>query len=168
MLFDRDGTIVHDVPYNAEPGKVRPVDDAREALDRLRGNGIRVGVVTNQSGVGRGLVTREALAEVNARVDDLLGPFDVWSECLHTPEHGCSCRKPQPGLVLDACARVGVQPRRTVVVGDIGGDVEAARAAGATGVLVPTAATRREEVAAAPVVRGDLSSVVDDLLGGRW
>ena len=168
VLFDRDGTIVHDVPYNAEPDAVRPVQDAREALDRLRHKGIRVGVVTNQSGVGRGLVAPEDLARVNDRVDDLLGPFDVWSQCVHAPEDGCACRKPAPGLVIDACSRLGVEPRRTVVVGDIGGDVAAAQAAGATGVLVPTTATRHEEVAAAPVVRPDLGSVVDDLLGGRW
>jgi histidinol-phosphate phosphatase family protein len=168
VLLDRDGTIVHDVPYNADPDTVRPVEGAREALDQLRRNGIRLGVVSNQSGVGRGLMSPEDLARVDRRVDELLGPFDVWCECLHAPDAGCDCRKPAPGLVTDACSRLGVDPRRTVVVGDIGGDVEAARAAGAVGVLVPTPTTREEEVAAAPVVRSDLGSVVDDLLGGRW
>lgn len=168
VLLDRDGTIVRDVPYNTDPEAVQAVSGARESLDRLRRNGIRVGVVTNQSGVGRGLISPEELDAVNARVQELLGPFDVWCQCLHTPDEGCDCRKPEPGLVLDACARLDVDPRRTVVVGDIGGDVAAARAAGATGVLVPNGATRRAEVAAAPVVRDDLGSVVDDLLGGRW
>ena len=168
VLLDRDGTIVHDVPYNADPDAVQPVEGAREALDRLRRNGIRVGVVSNQSGVGRGLISPEDLARVDRRVDELLGPFDVWCECVHAPDAGCACRKPAPGLVTDACSRLGVDPRRTVVVGDIGGDVEAAHAAGAVGVLVPTPGTREEEVAAAPLVRGDLGAVVDDLLGGRW
>ena len=168
VLFDRDGTLVHDVPYNTDPSAVRPLDGAVESLDRLRRNGIRVGVVTNQSGVGRGLIAPDQLAAVNGRVEELLGPFDVWSQCVHAPDEGCSCRKPQPELVLDACARLDVDPGRAVVVGDIGSDVEAAMAAGATPALVPTPATRAAEVAAAPRVWPDIGSVVDDLLGGRW
>ena len=169
VLLDRDGTLVHDVPYNTDPDAVEVLDGVRQSLDRLRDNGIRIGVVTNQSGVGRGLITPQQLDAVNRRIDDLLGPFDVWCQCLHAPEDGCSCRKPRPQLVLDACARLDVDPHRTVVVGDIGSDVEAAVAAGATGALVPTAATRPAEIAAAaPRVWADLPSVVDDLLGGRW
>jgi histidinol-phosphate phosphatase family protein len=168
VLFDRDGTLVHDVPYNTKPSAVHPVDGAVESLDRLRRNGIRVGVVTNQSGVGRGLVAPDELEAVNGRVEELLGPFDVWSQCLHAPGEGCACRKPQPQLILEACARLGVDPGRAVVVGDIGSDVEAAVAAGATPALVPTATTRPAEVAAAPRVWPDIGSVVDDLLGGRW
>lgn len=168
VLLDRDGTIVHDVPYNSDPEAVRPVAGARESLDRLRCNGIRVGVVTNQSGVGRGLLSERELGAVNARVQELLGPFDVWSQCLHAPDEQCDCRKPEPGLVLEACARLGVDPGRTVVVGDIGSDVAAAGAAGAVGVLVPNGATRREEVEDAPLVATDLGSAVDALLGGRW
>ncbi|MEW1955819.1 HAD-IIIA family hydrolase [Terrabacter sp. NPDC080008] len=168
VLLDRDGTIVHDVPYNSDPDAVRPVDGARESLDRLRANGIRIGVVTNQSGVGRGLLTEDELHAVNARVEQLLGPFDVWNQCLHAPDEGCDCRKPEPGLVLDACARLGVDPGRTVVVGDIRSDMAAAGAAGAVGVLVPNGATRREEVDEATLVAPDLGSAVDALLGGRW
>jgi HAD superfamily hydrolase (TIGR01662 family) len=168
VLLDRDGTIVHDVPYNADPAAVRPFEGARESLDRLRGNGIRVGVVTNQSGVGRGLISPAQLDAVNRRVSDLLGPFDVWCQCLHAPEEGCGCRKPSPQLVLEACDRLGVDPSRTVLVGDIGSDVTAAERAGAHGVLVPNGATRPEEVAAARRVGRDLGTVVDDLLGGRW
>jgi histidinol-phosphate phosphatase family protein len=120
-------------------------------------------VVTNQSGVGRGLISPQQLDAVNERIEELLGPFDVWCQCLHAPDEGCTCRKPEPQLVLDACARLDVDPHRTVLVGDIGADVEAALAAGAKPALVPTA-----EVAAAPRVWNDLGSVVDDLLGGRW
>lgn len=167
VLLDRDGTLVEDVPYNGDPDAVRPVPGARAALDRLRGAGIAVGVVTNQSGVARGLLTPEHVAAVNARVAELLGPFDVVRHCPHGPDDGCACRKPAPGMVLDAAATLGVPPYACAVVGDIGADMAAAIAAGARGVLVPTAATRRAEVRAAPAVAADLAEAVDLLLGDR-
>lgn len=161
VLFDRDGTLVHDVPYNGDPALVRPVDGAAAAVGRLRAAGIPLGVVTNQSGIGRRIVTRDQVDRVNARVDELLGPFDTWQLCPHAPDAGCGCRKPAPGLVLAAAAALGVPAQRCVVIGDIGADVAAARAAGARGVLVPTATTRPQEVAAAPVVAPDLATAVD-------
>jgi HAD superfamily hydrolase (TIGR01662 family) len=168
VLFDRDGTLVHDVPYNGDPSLVEPVAGAREALDRLRAAGLRVGVVTNQSGVASGSITLEQLAAVNRRVEDLLGPFDTWQYCPHGRDDGCGCRKPAPGLVKQACAALDVQPARCVVIGDIGSDVAAAEAAGARSILVPNAGTRREEVAAAAHVQPDLGSAVTALLEGRW
>lgn len=149
VLFDRDGTLVEDVPYNADPGRVRPMPLAREALDTLRAQGVAVGVVSNQSGVARGLLTEADVAAVQRRVEDLLGPFAVWAVCPHGPEDGCRCRKPGPGLIEAACAELGVLPGHTVVVGDIEADLAAAHAAGARGVLVPTPATRPEETAQA-------------------
>jgi HAD superfamily hydrolase (TIGR01662 family) len=168
VLFDRDGTLVHDVPYNGDPELVRPVPGARAALDRLRAAGVRIGLVTNQSGVASGRLTPADVSAVNERVAALLGPFDTVQWCPHGAADGCRCRKPAPGMVEQACADLGVSPSRCVVVGDIGSDVEAATAAGATGVLVPTAATRREEVDAASVVHEDLGSAVDELIAGRW
>jgi HAD superfamily hydrolase (TIGR01662 family) len=165
VLVDRDGTIVHDVPYNGDARKVVPVDGAREALDRLRDAGIRVGVVTNQSGVGSGQITREQMDAVNARVEELLGPFDVWQVCPHAADDGCGCRKPAPGLVKAACQEVGVDPQRCVVIGDIGSDVEAAWAAGAEAILVPTQQTRPEEVRHADRVAQSLAGAVDLVLG---
>ena len=167
MLFDRDGTLVVDVPYCADPALVTPVPTARAALALLRAAGIRVGVVSNQSGIARGLLDREQVDAVNRRVDALLGPFDVWQVCPHGPDDGCACRKPEPGMVLAAASRLGVAPGDVAVVGDIGADVGAARAAGARSVLVPTPVTMPEEVDAAPVVRPDLLAAVRHLLGAR-
>lgn len=164
MLFDRDGTLVVDVPYNGDPARVRPIPAARDALDLLRTAGIPVGVVTNQSGVARGLTTRRSVDAVNRRVEQLLGPFAQWQVCPHGPADGCACRKPRAGMVLAAAVAWGVPPERIGVVGDIGSDVEAAAAAGALPVLVPTQATRREEIMAAPVVRPDLEAAVRHLL----
>jgi histidinol-phosphate phosphatase family protein len=165
VLFDRDGTLVVDVPYNGDPGRVTPMPGAREALDRLRAAGVALGVVSNQSGVARGLLTPDDVEAVNARVEELLGPFGTWAVCPHGPDDGCACRKPQPGLVLRTAAALGVAPSRCVVVGDIGADVAAAGAAGARAILVPTAVTRPEEVAAAPELAPDLATVADLLLG---
>ncbi|MEN3539084.1 HAD family hydrolase [Microbispora sp. ZYX-F-249] len=166
VLFDRDGTLVHDVPYNSDPDRVEPVAGAREALARLRAEGIPVGIVTNQSGVAKGLIAPEALRAVNDRVESLLGPFDVWEICPHDDGDRCDCRKPAPGLVLRAARRLGVAPEDCVVIGDIGRDVEAARAAGARGVLVPTPVTLPEEVSAAPEVAPDLAAAIDLVLAG--
>lgn len=168
VLFDRDGTLVHDVPYNGDPTLVRPVDGAREALDRLRAAGLRLGVVTNQSGLARGRFTRRDLDRVNARVEELLGPFDTWQVCPHAEAGpgvaGCRCRKPSPGMVSDAARALGTTPDRCVLVGDIGADMTAAGAAGAAGILVPTPQTRAEEIASAPAVAGDLPGAVDLIL----
>jgi HAD superfamily hydrolase (TIGR01662 family) len=166
VLFDRDGTLVTDVPYNGDPDLVVPMPGAAAAVTALRSLGIPVGVVSNQSGVARGLITRQDVEAVRRRVDGLVGPFAVWAVCPHGPGDGCSCRKPAPGLILAACARLGVRPSRTVVVGDIGSDMEAARAAGARGVLVPTPATLPGEVAAAVETATGLPAVVRMLLMG--
>ncbi|MEP6851603.1 MAG: HAD-IIIA family hydrolase [bacterium] len=167
VLIDRDGTIVRDVPYNGDPNQVQPMDGARAALDRLRAAGLPLAVITNQSGVGTGRLTRAQVDAVNARVEELLGPFDLWLVCPHSADDGCRCRKPQPGLVLDAAAGLGVSAQRCAVIGDIGSDVQAAAAAGALGVLVPTEHTRREEIRAAPVVAANLGRAVDHLLAAR-
>jgi D-glycero-D-manno-heptose 1,7-bisphosphate phosphatase len=167
VLFDRDGTLIVDVPYCGDPAQVRPMPAARAALALLDAAGIPAGVVTNQSGIARGLLGAEQATAVNRRVDELLGPFAVWQVCPHGPEDGCACRKPQPGMVLAAAQRLGLPPERVAVVGDIGADVGAATAAGAASVLVPTPVTLAEEVAAAPVVRPDLVAAVRYLLDGE-
>jgi histidinol-phosphate phosphatase family protein len=181
VLFDRDGTLVHDVPYNGDPDRVVPVPGARAALDRLRRAGLAIGLVTNQSGIGRGTLRLDEVAAVNRRVAELVGRFDVVAVCPHADDDRCGCRKPGPGLVRAAAAAVGVPADRCVVVGDIGTDVQAARSAGARAVLVPNAATRPAEVAMANqlegedgggtgpavAVRPDLRAAVDLILS-RW
>ena len=168
VLFDRDGTLVDDVAYNTDPTRVSPVPRAAEALTALRSAGVQLGVVTNQSGVASGLITPEQLDAVNARVDELLGPFDVYEVCPHGRNDGCQCRKPAPGMVKRACHAVGVQPSRCVVVGDIASDVDAAESAGAVGILVPTPNTESGEVRAALHVHTDLPTAVEAILCGHW
>ena len=168
VLLDRDGTLVRDVPYNGDPERVVPVPGARQALDRLRAEGVRLAIVSNQSGVARGLLSRDDVDSVNERVAELLGPFEAVHVCHHGPDDGCSCRKPAPGLVQRACTEAGVDPSRTVMIGDIGADVEAAVAAGVSAVLVPTDATRPSEVVSAPRVARSLTEAVSRVLAGAW
>lgn len=168
VLFDRDGTLVHDFPYNGDPDWVRPVPGAKEALDRLRARGVQVGVVSNQSGVARGIITRAQVDACMERLAELLGPFDTLQICPHGPDDGCDCRKPAPGMVKAACAELGVDPARCVVIGDIGADVDAAAAAGAVGMLVPTPVTRKAEIDAADWALTTVTEAVDVVLDGSW
>jgi histidinol-phosphate phosphatase family protein len=164
VLFDRDGTLVHDEPYNGRPELVRPVAGATAAIARLRLAGLRVGVVSNQSGVARGLIGTGDVEAVNRRVDELLGPFDTWQYCPHDDADGCARRKPQPGMVIDAARDLGVPVAHCVVIGDTAADVAAAAAAGATGILVPNRATRAAEVRAAEWTAPDLGAAVEAVL----
>ena len=166
VLFDRDGTLVVDVPYNGDAERVRLVPGAREALRRLRRAGVPVAVITNQSGVGRGLIGPDDVASVNRRIEDLAGPIGPWLMCFHAPEANCSCRKPRAGLVLAAAERLGVEASGCVVVGDTEADVLAASAAGARAILVPNAATRAEEIARSHPVASGLLHAVDLALSG--
>lgn len=166
VLLDRDGTLVVDVPYNAEPDRVVLMPTAVAALDRLRAARIPTAVVSNQSGIARGLLTREQVDAVNTKVAQLLGPVGPFFVCPHAPGDGCACRKPAPGMVFEAAAALGVPASSCALVGDIGADVEAALAAGARPVLVPTATTRPEEIAAAPEVAANLVAAVELLLDG--
>src|SRR3712207_7937373 len=112
VLLDRDGTLLVDVPYNGDPERVRPMPGAAEALARLREAGVPTALITNQSGIGRGLVDREQVDAVNARMEELLGPVGPKAICPHGPDDGCACRKPRPGLVLQAAEALGVAPER--------------------------------------------------------
>jgi histidinol-phosphate phosphatase family protein len=166
ILFDRDGTLIEDVPYNGDPSLVTPLGTATAAVRLARTHGLRTGVITNQSGVRRGLITCGQVDQVNSRVDRLLGPFDTWQVCPHGPDDGCACRKPAPGMIFAACAALGVDACEVVVIGDIESDMDAAANAGARAVLVPTPVTRAEEVQRARVTAQDLCAAVDLVLNG--
>jgi histidinol-phosphate phosphatase family protein len=165
VLFDRDGTLVVDQPYNGDPRAVRPMHDAAAALGLLRRRGIATGIVTNQSGIARGLLTRAQVDGVNGEVQHRLGPFQYVAVCPHAPEDGCACRKPAPGMVLTAARALGVSPDRCALIGDIATDVDAAVAAGARAILVPNERTAAEDVERAPEVATGLVEAVLRLIG---
>jgi histidinol-phosphate phosphatase family protein len=165
VLVDRDGTMVRDVPYNGLPDLVEPLPGVANALTRLRAAGVRVGVVTNQSGVARGLLTMDQVAAVNGRVEQLLGPFEDWQVCPHGEDERCQCRKPQPGMVTAAARALGVPVNRVAIIGDTGADIQAALSAGAAmSALVPNDVTRQEEIDSAPAVFETFAAAVDAIL----
>ncbi|MFF0012028.1 HAD-IIIA family hydrolase [Streptomyces sp. NPDC005374] len=162
VLFDRGSILAEDV---SDPDRVRPVAGVREALGMLRMHDIRTGFLALQPGVGHGRLSDADVRAVNHRVDELLGPFDIWGVCPHEPDDGCHCRPPETGLILWAAGRVCTAPADCAVVGNAA-DVEAASRVGAHGILVPDERTRPEETAQAGHVAPDVLTAVRALLTG--
>jgi histidinol-phosphate phosphatase family protein len=142
VFLDRDGTLIKERDYLSDPDGVELEDGAATALLDMQARGLALVLVTNQSGVGRGLFGPEALASVHRRLAELLARegvvLDGWYVCPHRPEDACGCRKPRPGLVAQAVRDLGVNPSTSFVVGDKMSDVLLAGAIGATGILVAT------------------------------
>ena len=167
ILFDRDGTLIVDTPGNRDPDRIELMPHAADALALAREWGYAVAVVTNQPAVADGTIDQAGLFALHARIEELTGPIDGWFICIHGTAEGCECRKPEPGLIVAASARLGIPPERCTVIGDIGADIEAAKAAGASAVLVPTPVTRREEIEAAPAVADDVLDAVRLVVNGN-
>ncbi len=161
VLFDRDGTIIAD-----GGGSLTLMPGAVTAIARLRERGMLIGVVTNQPRAAGNPGARRAMQGLNHRIETRVGSLDGWFVCTHAVDEGCSCRKPQPGLILEAARTFGIAPHECVVIGDIGSDMEAAERAGAQGILVPTPITLREEISRASVVCRDLLQAVNRVLAG--
>jgi D-glycero-D-manno-heptose 1,7-bisphosphate phosphatase len=143
VFLDRDGTITEQCPrgeFVTRPEDLALVPGAGDALRRLARAGYALVVVSNQSGVGSGLFTAEAVDAVNARMEELLAGagvrLDRVSYCPHAPGSGCECRKPRPGMILRAAGELGLDLPRSWLLGDAARDVEAAKAAGCRTVLV--------------------------------
>jgi D-glycero-D-manno-heptose 1,7-bisphosphate phosphatase len=156
VFLDRDGTIIDDVGYLDRVDGVVLYPWSADALRLLKRGGFAIVVITNQSGVARGLYAESAVHDVHAHLTDALGRggavVDGWYHCPHHVDAvdaayrlDCDCRKPKPGMLVRAAADLGLDLARSVVVGDRWSDVAAARAVGAAGVLVRTGAGAREE-----------------------
>ncbi len=134
LFVDRDDTLIRNVPYNSEPERVELLPGAARALQWVREAGIRIVVVSNQSGIARGHHTEDDVRAVNARMREELqnGGADVdgiyW--CPHADDAGCDCRKPEPGLLLRAARELDIDLGRSLTVGNAQRDLEAGRSAG--------------------------------------
>lgn len=165
IFLDKDGTLIEDVPYNVDPGAIALATGAREGLPLLTSLGYRLFVVSNQSGVARGLFRESDLEPVSERLRELAleagAEIEGFYYCPHL-ESGtvsayaarCACRKPEPGLVLRAAAEHRLDLERSWLVGDILNDVEAGRRAGCRTVLLDVG--HETEWLDAPLRRPDL------------
>jgi D-glycero-D-manno-heptose 1,7-bisphosphate phosphatase len=150
VFLDRDGTIIEDRDYLRDPDEVRLLPGAAAAVRRLNEAGLPAIVVTNQSGIARGLVTEAEYEATAARLDDLLAAgharLDARYHCPHLPEitGACECRKPGVLLYERAARELGLELGRSWWVGDRLRDVEAATRFGGRGTLVLTGAGREE------------------------
>lgn len=173
LVLDRDGVINEDSDeYIKSAEEWVPIAGSLEAIARLNHAGVKVVVATNQSGIGRGLFTVEDLNRMHAKFQRALtrlgGHVDGIFFCPHTPEVGCECRKPAPGLLRSISLRFGLPLIGIPVIGDSKRDLDAAIAVKAQPVLVRTGKGQRTlashpELADLPVY-DDLADAVDQLL----
>ncbi|MGB3296549.1 MAG: HAD family hydrolase [Phormidesmis sp.] len=144
IFLDKDGTLIHDVPYNVNPSLITLAEGVRSGVQRLHSAGFELIVITNQSGVARGYFPESALPAVRDKLESLLEvSLTGFYYCPHHPQGtvaryatACECRKPEPGLLLKAAADHAVDLSRSWMIGDILNDVEAGHRAGCRSVLI--------------------------------
>ena len=182
VLLDKDGTLIEDVPYNVDPALIRLRPGAGAALRTLQAAGFRLVVVSNQSGVARGLFAESALSAVAARLRALLAAeqvaLDAILYCPHHPEgvvtpfaRLCDCRKPAPGMLLQAAHALDLDLARSWLFGDILDDIEAGHRAGCRAVLVENGGETIWRITPArrpDATVPDLVAAADVVLGGPW
>jgi histidinol-phosphate phosphatase family protein len=167
VFLDRDGTLVEDHGFMHRLSDYALLPGAIEALQLLRRAGFRLAIVTNQSGIGRGIFGTEDFWAFQRRLLEDLAAADVQIEetyvCPHRPEDGCDCRKPRPGLVWQARDRFSIDLHESWVIGDHASDVALGVAAGCRSILVLTGhgAEERAKLIAAP---GPPALIVPDIL----
>lgn len=165
VFLDRDGTLNEDPGYLAHPDQLKLLPGVGEALAMLKRAGFELIVVSNQSGVGRGLIGQDILPKIHERLDELLRPtgatIDHYELCLHRPEDDCACRKPKAKLLIDGARACGVDLLVSYMVGDKASDLGAGLDAGVrASVLVRTGEGRSTETALAP---GQAAYVAENL-----
>jgi histidinol-phosphate phosphatase family protein len=150
VFFDRDGTLMRDVDFASRPEQVELLPGAAEAVRRVTDAGMLAVLVTNQSGIGRGLISPDEFERVHARLVELLAEegahLDGAYHCPHAPEDGCDCRKPGTGLFVRAAREHDIDLTASWCIGDRWRDVAPAQVLGATGLLVPSDATPAEDL----------------------
>ncbi len=178
VILDRDGVLNREaggIGYVVEPAQFHWLPGALDALAMLRRAGMYLTVATNQSGVGRGIMTLSQLEAVHDRMRSEAAehgaPLDAVLFCPHSPDDGCACRKPAPGLIHAALAHSGFAAAESIVVGDDLRDLEAASRAGVRAALVRTGKGRRTELSLPPggeiPTYDDLSELAHALVAAR-
>lgn len=122
LFIDRDGTIIKDVPYSADPGKIVIYDDAVDLMNNYEKKGYLIVIVTNQSGINRGYFSVKDLEKFNSVLTGMLKSRGVRVDgiyfCPHRPDENCLCRKPETGMIMDAVSDLGIDVKHSVMAGD--------------------------------------------------
>ena len=165
IFVDRDGTIMEDCDYCSDPKDVKIFPGVPEALRRLKSRGFKVIIITNQSGIGRGLITAEQYRAVEAEVlQQLDGLIEATYFCPDVPGQHSRCRKPAPGMILQAKREHGIDLPRSFFIGDKEIDVECGRNAGVHTIRVQTGFQRDTTGSRADWVAEDLPAAVEIIL----
>jgi len=143
VFLDRDGVLTRErTDYVKTPDELEILPGIDAPLREIRERGFRIVIITNQSVIGRGLTTHHEMSKIHEKLRQELSrlgcTIDGIYYCPHRPDEGCSCRKPEPGLILKASGELGINMARSWMIGDKAIDLEAARRAGCRGVRVPT------------------------------
>ena len=166
VFVDRDGTIMHDADYCSDPKQVHVFEGVREALRRLKRKGYKLIIITNQSGIGRGFFTLDQYRAVETEVLRQLGPglIEATYFCPDTPEQPSKCRKPAPGMILQAERDHHVDLARSFFIGDKEIDAECGRNAGMRTIRVRTGFDKMTDGSCADWVAEDLKHAADIVL----
>lgn len=168
VFVDRDGTIIHDADYCSDPTQVHAFAGAAEALRRLKSAGFKIIVITNQSGIGRGFFAEKQYRAVEAEVARQLGNglIDATYFCPDAPGKPSKCRKPEPGMILQAAKDHAVDLSRSFLIGDKEVDAECAHNAGVRAIRVRTGFDKATETSCADWVAEDLPTAAEIILKG--
>ncbi len=166
LLCDRDGTLIVDVGYPRDPDRVELLPGVAEALREL-GRRYALVIVSNQSGIGRGLIKPEEAAAVHARVVERFAAEGVSFAgaymCPHAPDEDCACRKPAPGMLLQAAEELGLSLEHSVMIGDKQADVQAGWRAGCgAAIRFGAGCADREAAMAASAPAGTRTAACED------
>ena len=169
VFIDRDGTIMEDTDYCSDPKNVRILPGVLEALRRLKSRGFKIVVITNQSGIGRGLFTLDQYRAVEAEVLRQLGDglVDATYYCPDAPGEYSECRKPAPGMIVRATRDHQIDLPRSCLNGDKEIDVECGRNAGVRAIRVRTGNHRDVTGSNADWVADDVPAAVQIILNGK-
>lgn len=169
VLLDRDGTVIVEKEYLSDPAGVELLPGSAEGLHLLQQAGLKLVILTNQAGIGRGYFTQADADRVQDKMRQLLKQEGVTLDgiymCPHAPGDNCACRKPKPGMAWQAAADLGLDLTRTAMVGDKALDVEMGQAVGATSILVQTGYGKEEAAKCSPdYIASDLADAARFLL----
>ena len=154
VFLDRDGTMAPDIPYCSRPEDFNLFPESAKAIRRLKANGFKVIVITNQSGVARGYFSEDTLMKIHEKMERELSREDAHLDgiyyCPHHPDEGCECRKPKPQMILRAAQEHGINLLKSVMIGNSSADIEAGKAAGCKTILIASSQPTDEAIASRP------------------